>query len=342
MLQVSVSFLPLAAAFCLSLFTLVRGRGRGWRECSAIGTACGAAVAVALLSQVYHVGGNFREFMMLTLSFALPLIYIFDSAALSGIYCLAMFTQISGHVMPAPAFCLFWAPAPMILFHLTRDNDPCRTVTRYLSVAYVLFGTLALGGGRPLAVFTSTALLFLCGMRIYERGESMWRNPWSLFSFVCMTVLLGIGGCGGNFPVFGGEVSVTQYVLFEGVLLCAFAAILAADIAAKRLNAERMLLAGAIIAGARAEADGGAVVFMNVLLALFGFALVVNGWRRRSALTFNGGLVMASTLLLCRFFDSSFGALPRSAMLILLGAGFLVLNVILARRTDRGDGSCSI
>ena len=44
---------------------------------------------------------------------------------------------------------------------------------------------------------------------------------------------------------------------------------------------------------------------------------------------------MIATLLGCRFFDSGLGVLPRAAVFILLGVGFIVSNMILSRRITK-------
>ena len=84
--RIAVSFLPLLLGFAVSLFTLIRGRSQLWREASAILTAAGGAVAVALLSQIYQIHGQFFDYIALVLACALPLIYIFDSKGLAILY----------------------------------------------------------------------------------------------------------------------------------------------------------------------------------------------------------------------------------------------------------------
>ena len=122
--------------------------------------------------------------------------------------------------------------------------------------------------------------------------------------------------------------------MFEGLLLAAFAGVFAYDAVKKRITAERILLITVIPAALFPET---AVfqIMMNILLALFGFVLLRNGWIHRKMLPFNGGFIMIATLLGCRFFDSGLGVLPRAAVFILLGVGFIVSNMILSRRITK-------
>lgn len=243
-LQIAVSFLPLAAAFCLSVFTLAGRRGQAWRECSALATAAGASIAVALLSHIYHTGGDFREFMMLILLFSVPLIYLFNSISLTAVYSIMLFSQLSWRTTDqAICLALLGAVLPMILYHLLKENSPYRKAMRYIAMDCVLFGLFVFSKEGPLPLFTATSLFFLCGIRVYERKENIWGNPWLILSFVTLTALLGIGSSGAWSCIsFPAAKIVTIYGLFEGLLLAAFAGVFAYDAVKKRITAERILL----------------------------------------------------------------------------------------------------
>ena len=166
--------------------------------------------------------------------------------------------------------------------------------------------------------------------------ENMWGNPWLILSFVTLTVLLGMGSSGAWITVaFRKEETLTLYGLFEGLLLAAFAGVFVHDAVKRQITAERILLAAILLTVLVPWAPEIPAVFqtmMNVLFALFGTALLRNGWIHRKMLPFNGGFIMIATLLGCRFFDSDLGVLPRAGLFILLGIGFIVSNIILSRR----------
>ena len=56
--RIGIAAVPLFAGAILSLFTIAREKSQLWREGSAILTATGAAVLIAVLSQIYHSGGE--------------------------------------------------------------------------------------------------------------------------------------------------------------------------------------------------------------------------------------------------------------------------------------------
>ena len=73
-------------------------------------------------------------------------------------------------------------------------------------------------------------------------------------------------------------------------------------------------------------------VIYNVYFGVAGVIYLYRGFVKRALLLFNGGALMISVLLACRFFDSDIGLLYRSLGFILLGIGFIAANVIYNRR----------
>lgn len=70
----------------------------------------------------------------------------------------------------------------------------------------------------------------------------------------------------------------------------------------------------------------------NLYVFSTGVALLVMGVRRHHLGTVNGGMLILSALVFCRFFDSDLGFVLRGVVFIALGAGFLLANFLLLRR----------
>jgi hypothetical protein len=73
-------------------------------------------------------------------------------------------------------------------------------------------------------------------------------------------------------------------------------------------------------------------IIFNIFVFAIGVALLVFGIRRHQLGTVNGGMLILSALVMCRFFDSNLGFVLRGIVFILLGAGFLATNFLLLRR----------
>ncbi|MCQ2397238.1 MAG: DUF2157 domain-containing protein [Lentisphaeria bacterium] len=90
-MQIAIGMAPLVIAGILSVFTLVRLPTEGvktmcFREASALLTACGIATSIAVISQIYQISGDIRDYMLVVLLLSLPHIYLFKSRALFIIF----------------------------------------------------------------------------------------------------------------------------------------------------------------------------------------------------------------------------------------------------------------
>ena len=61
--RIGLAAIPLMLGAVTAYFTIARNKTQVWREGSAILTSAGAATLIAVLSQIYHTGGELYEFM---------------------------------------------------------------------------------------------------------------------------------------------------------------------------------------------------------------------------------------------------------------------------------------
>ncbi len=340
-LQIAISFLPLLAAGIVSVYTLSRKKSQAWRECSALFTSGGGAVAVALLSHIYQMDGEFREFMFLIILFSLPLLYIFNSVSLTVVTSFMMYSQFCWHeteIFQLMTLGLFAALLPMVLYHVIRRDSPYRTVMNYVLIVCALFTLI--GGwmkhGSASYVLLLASLFFLCGIRRYEQRDGFWQNPWLPFSFVLMTgvlTFLTLENIHADFP----EMRLPSVILQVSVF-AVFTGLFIQDAVKHRLTAARILLAGTVLMAVAAGFYESGILYMilsNLLLLAFSIVFLREGWRLRRMLEFNGGFLMLAVLLTCRFFDSGIGMLIRAGLFIVLGICFILSNVLLSRRIGK-------
>ena len=74
-----------------------------------------------------------------------------------------------------------------------------------------------------------------------------------------------------------------------------------------------------------------ALIFNGFMLFL-GIMYIVLGCRHSKLQQLNGGMAVIALLLVTRFFDEDFGFLTRGMVFILLGACFLAVNLVMARK----------
>lgn len=351
--RIAIAFLPMALGILLSLFTLTTGRPQTWREGSAVLTSAGTAVAIALLSQIYHTGGTLSEFMTLVLLLALPLIYIFDSVALATLYCIGLFMTLGGwNEQPRlpMVFSLLAGIVPFAGWHLLREASPYRIWMRYLAMGFALFALIAFSGkfSIGLMLFTVCAVFLLAAQGLREKGESLLKNPWLVSAFFLLLVLLSVGSSIGGriFKEASSYKTITDgaafYWLTEGVFLVIFVLLFIRDFLRKKMDFSRFMpaiLLGLALLGTLLEIyktdDLYTRLAMNAYMGVFGILLIMRGCRETAMLVFNGGLLTCALLIGLRFFDADLGLLPRAIGFILLGLGFIGANIFFSRRLAR-------
>jgi uncharacterized membrane protein len=354
--RISIAFLPVALGVALSFYTLIAGRSQVWREGAAVLTSTGTAVAIALLSHIYHTGGTLSEFMTLVLLLSLPLVYIFDSITRATLYAIGIFMTLgtwnTSTFLPT-AFGLLAGILPFAGWHLLREKSPYRTWMRYLAMGFALFAMIVFGGKYSLGLFLYTvcAVFMLASMRLRDNRERMCRNPWLPASFCLLLVLLAIGTCegGGIFEIIQHRKTpegVLYFWLVEGAFLLGFVLLFVRDYLRKQMDFHRlMMLVLLLIAllGTLLEAHDVDQLFMRIVLiaymGILGVTLLMRGCREVDMLIFNGGLLMCALLIGLRFFDTDIGLLPRAIGFILLGLGFIGANVFFSRKLGRAKST---
>jgi len=350
--RIAIAFLPVALGAALSVFTLTTNRSQAWREGSAVLTSAGTAVAIALLSQIYHTGGTLNEFMTLVLLLALPLVYIFNSVALATLYCVGLFMTPggwSGHTPLPMLACLLAGILPFAGWHLVREASPYRIWMRYLAMGFALFAFIVFGEKYSigLMLYTAGAVFMLASMGPRDKGDGMLRNPWLPASFLFLLILLSIGTCSGGrvFQIHTYSKTpegILYFWLAEGAFLLLFVLLFLRDYLRKQVDFHRfmmMTLVAVALLGTLFEAYKADSVYMRLVMIVYmgvlGVTLLMRGCRETSMLAFNGGLLMCAILIGLRFFDADIGLLARAIGFIVLGLGFIGANIFFSRRLAR-------
>jgi uncharacterized membrane protein len=356
-----LSLAPLVVAQVLAAWSVRTGRSSAaWREGTTVAVVFAVGASIALIGQTYHIPGDMGRFLLTWALLALPLVYTLDASVplvlyLCGITAWAGYEQSrAGHAL------LFWPLFALALPHVVRHvrRDPCAYRSAGLCWAVALCLCVATGislekalPGLWIVVYAAMfAVLFLAGIRWFGAGANTAQRPFQTVGAVGGAVLAllltwefgweSIGWHHYRWGVrFHEAAAVADYVL-AALLTTAAAGLLAG---AARRSEPLGLLFGALPAAAMAgygltvfgEAEMPAMLLFNAYVLVLGAGTLAVGVRTERLGTVNGGLLILGALLVMRFFDQELGFVARGVAFIVVGAGFLGVNLLLAKRWRR-------
>ena len=332
--RLGIGAMPMAVALISALWTILGQKGQLWREFSAVLTSVAAGMLIAVVSQIYHVGGELWEFMTLALAISIPFVYIFNSIALATVYIFGLFLLLAG---ASPLYCFFAVLAiqPMLHIHLSHKS-PDRVWARYLMLFSALFGLVSCGddGYLPLSFFALAGTMLYAGWALSERHESNQRNPWLCCSFIFTLVCLAVASSHASFfapSEFDHPHGVWAYWLFTGVVLATNVRWFPkSHLDAKRLCTGLLVLLP-LLHYCRVDNEVMKLIF-NIYMGVYGAVLMLDGFKRGRLMTYNGGVAMVLLLIVCRFFDAELGLLTRSIAFVAIGVVMITANFVFFRK----------
>lgn len=327
--RIGIASIPLFCGAVISYCTILKNKGVLWREASAIFTTVGAAILAGVISQIYHIGSEFSDFMFMILLLSIIPLYLFHSIGLATLY--ACFTFSVANWNPSDSWRVLLTATllvPFMIYYL-REKSPYKVWCRYIAIlnAIAFFSICANNCGQLIAVIFICVFL-LGGTEIEERKEGVFRNPWLLSSYGLTIIMLAAGSSSESFFKIGDYKWYSFAVMAAALVFFGF--MFYRNI--RRFESYWCLLF--IILSALFFTGEGFImrIIYNVFMGFSGIVFIRNGFIDKSFEKFNIGSLMICVLVACRFFDDDIGLLYRSLGFILLGTGFVVANVIFARK----------
>jgi hypothetical protein len=188
------------------------------------------------------------------------------------------------------------------------------------------------------------ALLYLVGARWWGEASSFWQQPLQnvgALGAVGLALVLSFGDVWSHLSWLCHWEDLNTFragLLLASVAVFPAAAILLWAHSWIRKAWSEVLLGAvaplAMVAWFAATNKTGAInaVLFNLYLLVLGTGTLSIGFRSRRLGAVNAGMAVLSAIILCRFFDSDLSFVVRGMAFILIGAGFLITNLVLLRR----------
>jgi uncharacterized membrane protein len=364
-----IAFLPLLIALALAGFVLLqRNESRPWREAVAVFDFAAVATAISLISQTYQIQGSFAEFMRVWLLLCIPIVYVLRAGVAAAIYVIGTIVwlfarEIAFFVrLPNPMFfwILFLLAVPYFLFRFFEDRTSRETSALAIIMTIALtfgmgftadFAKTDFGGIAFAGLFTA---IYLCGVRFFPRTDERLHT----------VALLGGIGIGVTAIVLSfestwhmarelswGQRALGQNIALALELLFPIIAIILGGFEIFRGRRGFSIIAGAfpIVTAViwwvanlcptgsaehlyKTKCSFAAAALMNCYALWLGIDILIRGIRSDSIARANFGLLLIAALAISRFFDSELTFMTRGLGFIVVGAGFLIANIVMFKR----------
>lgn len=341
--RTAFAFAPLIMSQALGAFVLLRKRdAMGWREGVALLNSLAVAASIALVSQIYHMPGDFVGFLLVWMLLTLPAVYLMRSAAATLLYLwLALVWTLSETARYWPWGWLLVAAVLPLIIPMIRQGG---LRAWWLAMAGMISGGILLGAtanqahmhGIWIPAFAGyLAVLYVAGVSL--RPDELHPFRWMGFAAIgILSLAFTYGGFWDHHSIVktstGGVIAtgVCGLALIGGMVAASLA--FARQIPVNPFAATFPFVALLAFGIAFAAEPWAPALLMNLYVFALALMALRSGLARGRFAETNAGMLLLTALIVMRFFDTNVGFLVRGLAFIAAGVGFLVVNAMLLKR----------
>lgn len=338
------SFLPLIVGQLFCLYTILKKNdSTTWRESASVFLFFAVGASISLISQVYNIPGDISSFLLTWMLLCLPLVYIMRSSVTSLLYIagITYWAASTGYwSFPSSETYFYWLLLMAIFphYYFLSNRQPQSNFIFFhhwfiaLSITFVL-GTISRGQEEwmYLAYISLFGLFYLMGRSNFFESNRRPINAYIVIGSAGTIIVLLIL----SFKWFWEDLrSVNLAINSSEFLAAAIITVLATvvfflqrkDRHLVDLNPVEGVFLIFIIIFIAGIFSPVAVIFVNLLVFIIGILTVRFGAKTDHLGILNYGLLIISTLVICRFFDTDLSFVARGLLFVGVGLGFFIAN----------------
>jgi uncharacterized membrane protein len=350
--KVIFAFMPLIIAQLLCGFSLLKKQGQAvWVESTSILLFFAVGASISLVSQVYNIHGDLGKFLFVWSLLCLPIIYIMRSYATSLLY-ISVITYYAVESNYTWSFSMnrenmhYWwmfllvVPNYLMNFKKSPHSNSIRVHNWIIPISLTIaLSTLS----HRSEDFLYMAYLGLFGFfyalgnaSIYSQSKRRENGFLVLGSLGTISLLLTL-----SFNWFWERSHNTDNIFGLEFMAASFTSIAALALIGWQLKQKNnngiMLIKFAFAIYIVLYIIGNfspsiSQMLINVLILSIGINLIRSGTKEDHLGLINYGLLVITSLIICRFFDSDMSFIIRGLLFIAVGAGFFAANYIILRK----------
>jgi uncharacterized membrane protein len=347
-LAIGLTPLLIAQAIC-GIIVLKNVTSVAWREAAALILIFSIATAIAIVSQVYNIDGSMSSFLLTWMMLCIPIPYILQSR-IASLFCWVIITWYafeSGNIFSqtrAPVY--YWVMvlmlAPYYVLQVKRHPQSNSVSWHNWIIALSLAMTFSLNSfnsGDLLApgFVTLFSAFVLLGQLPSFANRKLMTNGWLVVGSGAMVIVLLY--LTYEWPELAGR-SLDWWLSPELFIWLGLAAIavwlilyLGRSIGYLNiLSKSYTFIAFVPLLVIGMYSEGVSRLLINILILVLGAYTIREGALENKLWRMNYGLLILSTLIICRFFDTEFSFVIRGLLFVAIGLGFFGMNLYMVRK----------
>lgn len=356
------AFLPMVLGQALCLYTLFKQKESfAWREGSALILFFGVGSCIALISQVYHIGGELSDFLLTWMLLIIPLLYILPSYVTGLLYIagITWYACLIGYFdSPQQQPFLFLpllllvAPAYIQLLRKKSESNIFILYNWFIAIALsCVLGAFIPSNEDPsrgfLGYLTLFCLYYLAGTSNLFRHRRLFANPYLVAAIPGVVTILLFWTYRYSWAIWDRDVDLSNLFLYILIaLLCGLLVLLIMryktrgwqGLSPVEFSPFVFLIATALTFWNTANTDfiqfSGmpGVLITNLWVLVLGIYFTRKGSIQRHFGILNLGLLIVAALAVLRFFDDDIPFVWRGIFFLATGIGFFVANYLLIKK----------
>jgi len=358
--RIGIAFTPLILAQALSVYVLLRRMDSlAWREGTAIFLSLAVFTVIALVGQIFHLPGDFGNYILVCGLLSLPIIYILwaTSPVIIYLWTILNWTALNSgefHWYNVNEYIKFWLLLfalfiiPFIFFMIRSDRYSVRGqylawITAISGFFGILFLNISLSSYLSvIPVIIYFCLIYVLDMLLYNEAPSIAQRPFKIIGWLGNIVLLLVFSYSGIW-YHEGYSYLEKFILSPYSILCIFMIIPTVWMFIKSKKekneiavAVNVLLLPILLVFFKSvikfEPITILAVIINFYLLTIGVLVILAGVKHISLGYTNIGMILVCLLIVLRFFDWEFDLLQRGIAFVLIGIGFLTVNLYMIKK----------
>jgi len=352
--KTSFAFLPLLLGQILCGFTLIKKQDSVvWKESSSAFLFFAVGAVISLISQIYNIPGNLGSFLLLWMLLCLPLIYIMRSSVVSLLYLIGItyYACETGYwSFHSSETYLYWLlllgalPHYYLLYKKKSGSNFMILHNWIITLSIVIsLGTVADGTGELMYIsyFSLFGLFSLMGKSQFFDLQDTRNNAYKIVgSLGTIGLLLALSFDWFWMELRTGDLLYTNAIgtpeFFAAVILTLLAGMLL-FFQQEKINPTDFVFALFVPIFFLGQVSIISVVLINVLVFVIGIFKVMEGVKKDHLGIVNYGLLIITTLIVCRFFDTNLSFIFRGILFVLVGVGFFLTNYRMLKKRKTND-----